>query len=423
MKRRRFTAIVPAALLLPGAIAQVTAREPLVGHQFSWDLLTRQVANFGRSAADIMVPPGPLGFPAIDIPAAAHRLQSPLDELDALSTTAVANPTLNSPFVILFSVDRQSQGAVAPDSTLVALGFPFNVQDQATKNQAAGDEFMSLLQFTRLGPIPPGRSLSANNTLVINHGDAGGVDYNVAFTPESPEDPIPPAPDTADVDADMGATPSEAATARGGSGHVPFFFSVSSDSPSLESLPPPASGASVYIDVLPDQPGGENLYAPPFQLGLVGADDINALIVFDNGDGMLDPTLDQLLFTLRPGSPSLGSNSPATIFTSVGSGTFVVWAQPLHLGLLATDVIDVLDWVPCDDILSCVNDWAIGYVCPCGSDMNHNGLVDLPDLSMLLAHFGQIGGLGCPFGDLDNDRDTDIADLAYLLTRFGQGCP
>ncbi|MCC6360087.1 MAG: hypothetical protein IT450_15190 [Phycisphaerales bacterium] len=424
MMKRLTVAACLAPVVCSSALGQVTARDPLRQHRFSWDLQTRQVAVFGRHAGDIMIPPGPLGFPTVEVPAINHALVTPNDELDGLSTMGVTNPTLDETFVILFSVDRTSDGLVDPDSNLVALGFPFNVKDQAAKNQAAGDEFMSLVLFTRTGPIPPGRSLSENNTLVFNHGDAGGVDYNVSFAPESPEDPIPPAPDTADVDAGMGATPGAALTARGVPGYPPFFFSVSTDSPSLElALPPPPSGASVFIDFIPDALGGEQLYAAPVQLGLVGADDINALIVFDNGNGTLNPNLDQLLFTLRPGSPSLGTNSPATIFSSRGNATFNVYAQPRVLGLRNTDVIDMLDWVRCDDILTCVNDWAIGYVCPCGADLNNNGAIDLGDLSLLLSFFGQQGGLGCPFGDLDNDRDTDIGDLAYLLAKFGQPCP
>lgn len=57
--------------------------------------------------------------------------------------------------MLILSVDRLSEGGVPPDPNMVALGLPFNVQDQASKNQAAGDAYMSLLLFDRLGPVPP----------------------------------------------------------------------------------------------------------------------------------------------------------------------------------------------------------------------------------------------------------------------------
>ncbi len=59
------------------------------------------------------------------------------------------------------------------------------------------------------------------------------------------------------------------------------------------------------------------------------------------------------------------------------------------------------------------------------ADLDRDGCVALPDLSLLLADWGCAGG-GCP-GDADRDGDTDLADLALLLSTFYQGwscgCP
>jgi len=55
--------------------------------------------------------------------------------------------------------------------------------------------------------------------------------------------------------------------------------------------------------------------------------------------------------------------------------------------------------------------------CPCEGDVDGNGVVDLADLTVLLANFGREGA-----GDLDADGDVDLSDLALLLTRFGLNC-
>ncbi len=69
-----------------------------------------------------------------------------------------------------------------------------------------------------------------------------------------------------------------------------------------------ASAADVYVaNTVPgyDAPAPA-IYAPAAALGLVPGDDIDALVVFDNGDGLFQPGLDAVLFSLAPGSPSLG---------------------------------------------------------------------------------------------------------------------
>lgn len=50
-------------------------------------------------------------------------------------------------------------------------------------------------------------------------------------------------------------------------------------------------------------------------------------------------------------------------------------------------------------------------------DLNHDGLVDISDLTLLLSSFGVSAG-----GDVNGDGLTDILDLALLLAYFGGGC-
>ncbi len=54
-------------------------------------------------------------------------------------------------------------------------------------------------------------------------------------------------------------------------------------------------------------PAGTLVYAAAAALGLnpAGGDDIDALVVFDNGDFVFTPGIDTILFSLAPGSPTL----------------------------------------------------------------------------------------------------------------------
>ena len=59
---------------------------------------------------------------------------------------------------------------------------------------------------------------------------------------------------------------------------------------------------------------------------------------------------------------------------------------------------------------------------PCDGDVNGDGQVDLPDLSILLSHFGTSSGASPGDGDLDGDGDVDLQDLSNLLANFGMLC-
>lgn len=57
---------------------------------------------------------------------------------------------------------------------------------------------------------------------------------------------------------------------------------------------------------------------------------------------------------------------------------------------------------------------------PCPADLTGDGIVDLGDLSLLLANFGCVSSCNV---DLDADGDTDLSDLTLLLSAFGTTCP
>lgn len=60
----------------------------------------------------------------------------------------------------------------------------------------------------------------------------------------------------------------------------------------------------------------------------------------------------------------------------------------------------------------------------CPADLDFNGVVDLADLSQLLANFGRSGtDVGPADGDVDNDYDVELGDLTEMLSAFGSACP
>ena len=58
---------------------------------------------------------------------------------------------------------------------------------------------------------------------------------------------------------------------------------------------------------------------------------------------------------------------------------------------------------------------------PCPGDLDGDNDVDIADLAVLLAHYGETGASPND-GDLDHDGDVDVADLAALLAVYGVVC-
>ena len=403
----------------------VTARNPLNPPLFSIDAQSPEVLEGPLLPGDLLLPGEP-NLPQVIIPAEGMFLLDANDELDALSFGPWEGDETTE-FVLIFSVDRAAVGSEPPDEVLVSMGFPFNVLDQALKNQAAGDAYMSLLLFTRMGSIPPGRSSHANNsTVVVNQGDAGGVDFSLSPQGESPSEPQDPGTAQSDADGGSGTQP-PAASLAGRGGPERILLSLTSQSPSLEIFPLPQSGASIYVDWDPYNPDvGTELYVGPFELGLDPGDDIDAMIVIDVlDDGYFAHGVDQIIFSLAPSSPSLeGSFGPGDLFTSSGNGIFAPYCYADQLGLAPDDNLNLLDYVFCDDVLPCVEEWAIGYVYECIGDLDGDGDVDLADLAILLSSYGLCEGEAgfVPGADLDGDACVELADLATLLSYYGAVC-
>ena len=160
--------------------------DPVPAPFYSFDCLSPTVEAELVGCADVLELDHPT--PAIALPGEAFGLPLPGDDLDALSTADGADLGPTDPFVLLFSVDRATVGVADPAPELVALQVPYNVTDQASKGQAAGDQYMSTETFTRMGgPMGGVPRIAPNNTLTRNNYNEGGMDFS-AMPPISAED-------------------------------------------------------------------------------------------------------------------------------------------------------------------------------------------------------------------------------------------
>jgi len=117
-----------------------------------------------------------------------------------------------------------------------------------------------------------------------------------------------------------------------------------------------ASAADIYVQT----PAGWALFSAAGNLGLdlfgLNTDDVDALIMWDKGiEGELNPGVDYALFSLSPGSASLGNwnLSAADVFFTDFTGVFATYATAADLGLigvggsgLGDDNVDALEIVP-----------------------------------------------------------------------------
>ena len=205
---------------------------------------------------------------------------------------------------------------------------------------------------------------------------------------------------------------------------VNFFFSIAPDEAVLAGV-----SAADLFDVAANNPGTVPIpYAPSFSMGLdtfggPGSDDVDALIVWDNGIPLGpawggpggEPALDYALFSLSNGSRSLfvlqGMGVPAdgaTVFFTDFTGAFAVYSWGMDLGVRDLQTgdpfanIDAIELFDCYadynqdlqintlDVLGYLNDWV-----PKASraDCNHDGVVNTLDVLCFLNFWNA----GCPF--------------------------
>lgn len=417
--------VAAASICLPRAAAAPPVA-PIPTPYYSFDAQSPKVMSGSFTAADILQVAQP--DPTVVVAGTALGFSSPNDELDGLSA-ANQGLGLTDSFVIMFSVDRATQGNAAPEPVNVAAAVPYNVQDQAAKGQAAGDLFMSAALFDRAGLIP--NQLAAvmqNNVLTINNYDEGGTDY--AANPETSA-----AQSSADPQDNVtSSTPLPTALGRAAGGVVRVYYSATAASPSLLILSAPQmpSGANIFFHPDPSDPVlMPSVFATFQQLGLVPQDDINAMIVIDaDNNGQFDGN-DQVIYSLTAESPSLEfipGTDPLTgradLFSSSPGMGARLYASAADLGLGAmSDNIDALMFLPCNNAAQCAAQHGIRSV---KGDFNDDGQVDATDFEDFEQCYtgpGVAYGPGCEKGDFDGDGDIDCLDWLQFRDAWTAGPP
>ena len=233
-------------------------------------------------------------------------------EVDALSYGNDARFLLaNLNTKVYFSVEERAvghQGSVLVPSVRSEGG-------QGAVHDIAADVFVSLILPP--GPVPPGGAPPENVGVIDGNGlvSASGAKYRgVGLVEPNPPTLPPDAGDNLDALA-LGALPPP-------NGRV--YYSLDACFPDPAGFP--NSCSAQLAGLLPgavirkDLAGGTTIFALPSQLGLdlagPGLDDLDALILWENGNGVYDPALapydwidgssDMLLFSVRRGSQVIG---------------------------------------------------------------------------------------------------------------------
>jgi len=346
--------VLACCLLLCLLSSNVSAQMFDVHPVFSVDQFS-QIGAVGNS--DVLLP-GPVGGPpVVALPAATGGLSGgALDELDAFSWGAPAD------IGVFFSVDRATDAFQTGQA-------PLDVYSQALINfqnagQAAGDIFMTSFTGSR----------------VVYNQDVLGLIPAIPALPTG----YGGLPDNLDS---LDLYPVGTGLVQAGVPDV--VFSV--DSGNTYGL----SGADL-LDITSTTTG---IPAVGFSaLGLTFADDVDALHV--------DGSTGDIYFSLVPQSPSLVASgySAASVLISQGSGSFSLFAPAASLGLLTTDNVDALAFLPLasvDSSTTIVIDGPPPVLVPPfpfgpppvggGPWINFDGVTEVPEpAGLLLLTFGSI---------------------------------
>jgi hypothetical protein len=338
--RRNTVRAARGAVLVSGAVAGAAAPAAAQGVLFSIDWQGPTISKIDTltglkiTEGDVLAPRtgapqlGPLLEPtvilrAMDLglqqygPCVGHPPGTPCGiEVDAISQG------LDAPFKIQpepggriwFSVDEYARGL-----PLIPIpGFP-QVSSESFFGDSSSDVFTDL--GLPPGPLPPGASLPRNVGAIDGNGtqSASGFTYPglgliepnpPSTTPANPGDNV----DALDIDAPAAFPP------------IGMYFSLDGNFPDpLTGLPNSGSAAiagfsGAHVLRAATLGGPVTVYAQANQLGLdrfgPGTDDLDALILHENGDGIFQPstmpydwtngTKDMLMFSVRRGSRVIG---------------------------------------------------------------------------------------------------------------------
>ena len=237
------------------------------------------------------------------------------DDIDALSYGVDRIKDLviaHRPVDFRFSVDDRSIGERSPESEVYRQGV-------ARGREAHGDEFRVL------PPLPPGgtNELVLDETFHIGLRVCDDIDALTAQDPHS-------------VDQDGNGIPD-----------LPVYFSLTADSPWLRSsFPHPGGPATIFVTRQGYPP---TVYATAADLGLLEDDDLDAMCLDEDGDGIWEPDYDLLVFSLDRNSRTLQLyNWTAADLLVAGGGlpSVMKYSGCSGLGLAFEDNLNALKAVP-----------------------------------------------------------------------------
>ncbi len=257
-------------------------------------------------------------------------------EVDALShgrdMPGPFSPLGPFPFTVHFSVDEHavSWGPMMPPDT-------FTEGPMGGGLEASADVFQSpLMPFIP----PPGPGPMGPNWAVY---DGDGFPSMAGTPPYPGVGLLEPNPPTPLILPDPGANLDALTVDYGAPSKFPAFFSMDSAFPDPLEVAPANSGTAMAngfvggdVVVTPAAGAGPMMYAPAVVLGLdlvVGrdSDDLDALMLWDDGNLMFNPGLDILVFSVRRGSAVVGAPD-------------CLWGAPIEEGDLLMDPASALMW-------------------------------------------------------------------------------
>jgi hypothetical protein len=263
------------------------------GLSFSIDAVSPEVTVGNSLPGNIYIPVASFGGPVVPpvLPPAVIEINIG-GEVDGLSFGRAPN-AFRTNAAAVFSLDRGSSGLPG-----TASANEFN--SGGGVSEQSSDVFQSTYNGTN--------TLFADGDGVVQAGNPNPAAFPLG-TSEFPTFPFPPIPPPVGG-SDLDALDLQANLLGAGSPTGRMFYSLSS-----ASAAPFFTGADVLVD--PTGMGNPpNLYANEFQLGILpiplppGNNDVDALVVYDDGDNLFGPGRDIILFSLAPNSIYLGQIDP-----------------------------------------------------------------------------------------------------------------
>ncbi len=362
--------------------------------------------------------PGPLPPPGIAQGAAPGPwgpglgLPMPGADLDALSYGTDQFPMQGQrPDIWHFSVDRYAAGVptmTPPDVfTEGAWGPAF---------EAAADVFKNWFP------------MSGNNTVYMDGDGMGPVPWGLGLVESPGIAPVPGQTTDDNLDAlNIDTLPHEVSGVA-----VPIYFSMDSGFVDpLTGLADPG-GAPVQgfsgADIMMAQNGVLSMYAPAGALQLDGlgqfpnTDDVDALVLLEDGDGIFNPNFDFLCFSVRRRSAIIGTpdiilglpiEEGDILLAMPGPAPapgILIQAEALGLTTMRTHGGGVF---PFADELD-----ALDVRMPILGDTNDDGVIDIVDLTALAANWFNPAPPWWTSGDFDGNGVIDIVDLTALAANW-----